>query len=564
MPYLVAPPDSQSSKSYQLFSGITSIGRGLDNQVVLMHPSLSRHHAELIIQENGRVILKDLESLNHTYVNDQQIKQCQLNDGDLVRFGTVEMQITWELGAPPPAADKTQPHARPSGSLSIISRFAPENTRIEIQDLLEPALGQSGIGLKLKQQDSQTRVVDKLKILLEVSHQLSSPTELNALLDKILDLLFEIMAVDRGLILLVNPHTQELEQKAIKFASGIPSGLRFYSSTITQFVHKSGEGILTDDAARDQRFHHSRSIVQQAIHAAMCVPLKPRDEVIGVLYTDNLSIRSIYSQEDLEFLTGLANQAAIAIDNARLYNKIQTEAVLRTKLERFFPQNVWKKLSEESKLEIIDTKVTVVFADISHFTELSSRLEPRQVIALLNEYFSAMVEGIVFRFEGTLEQYIGDALLAVWGAPYQHPNDAERAVQAAIAMQKTVNELNQRWTEQWDQSIQIHIGINTGLVAAGNIGSEQLLQYGTIGNTTNISSRICDVAQAGEILISESTLNDLKSQDLPLQKLPLVRVKGISQPIQLYRLLWQQLQTPLQLQEMASNLGVNQKSAEGV
>lgn len=74
-------------------------------------------------------------------------------------------------------------------------------------------------------------------------------------------------------------------------------------------------------------------------------------------------------------------------------------------------------MSEESKLGIIDTKVTVVFADISHFTELSSRLEPRQVIALLNDYFSAMVEGIVFRFEGTLEQYIGDALLAVWGHP---------------------------------------------------------------------------------------------------------------------------------------------------
>lgn len=120
---------------------------------------------------------------------------------------------------------------------------------------------------------------------------------------------------------------------------------------------------------------------------------------------------------------------------------------------------------------------------------------------------------------------------------------------AAIAMQKTVNELNQRWTEQWNQSIQIHIGVNTGVVAAGNIGSEQLLQYGTIGNTTNISSRICDVAQAGEILISQSTLNDLKSKDLPLQQLPLVRVKGIADPIQLYRLLWQQQQSPLQLQE---------------
>jgi len=551
VPYLVAPPNVPNPKSYPLVTGSNSIGRGLDNHIVLMHPSLSRHHAELMVQDDGQAVLKDLDSLNHTYVNDQQIQQIQLQDGDLVRFGTIDMQIIWTT-----IPDSSPPSSPPEKSLSIISRFAPENTRIELQDLLEPeAPGESGVGLKLKQQDDQTRSVDKLKILLEVSQQLSSPTEeLEALLEKILDLLFKIMAVDRGLILLVNPQTQELEQKAIKFGSGIPTGLRFYSTTITNFVYESGEGILTDDAARDRRFHDSRSIVQQAIHAAMCVPFKPRDEVIGVLYTDNLSVRAIYSEEDLEFLAGLANQAAIAIDNAHLYKKIQTEAVLRTKLERFFPQNVWKKLSEESQLEIIDTKVTVVFADISRFTELSSRLEPRQVIAMLNEYFSVMVEGIVFKFEGTLEQYIGDALLAVWGAPYQHPNDAQRAVQAAVAMQKAVSKLNQRWAKRWNFNIQIHIGINTGVVAAGNIGSEQLFQYGTIGNTTNISSRICDVARGGEILISQSTLNELAEPSVPLQELNPVQVKGIRDPIQLYRLLWNQKDPPLPGQAaLASN-----------
>ena len=541
LPYLVAPPNVPNPKSYPLITGANSIGRGLDNHIVLMHPSLSRHHAELMVHDNGQAVLKDLESLNHTYVNDQQIEQRQLQEGDLVRFGTIDMQITWNINATIPAPSPPSPPAEKS--ISIISRFAPENTRIELQDLLEEeAPGETGVGLKLKQQDDQTRSVDKLKILLEVSQQLSSPKELQELLEKILDLLFEIMTVDRGLILLVNPQTQELEQKAIKFRSGIPTGLKYYSTTITNFVYTSGEGILTDDAARDRRFNESHSIVQQAIHAAMCVPLKPRDEVIGVLYTDNLSVRSLYSEEDLEFLAGLANQAAIAIDNAHLYKKIQSEAVLRTKLERFFPQNVWKKLSEDNKLDIIDTKVTVVFADISRFTELSSRLEPRQVIAMLNEYFSVMVEGIVFKFEGTLEQYIGDALLAVWGAPYQHPNDAERGVKAAIAMQNAVAALNQRWAKRWNFNIQIHIGVNTGIVAAGNIGSEQLLQYGTVGNTTNIGSRICDVAGAGEILISQNTLNELQQCEVPVQQLTPVTVKGIADPIQLYRLLWNQKQ----------------------
>jgi adenylate cyclase len=270
----------------------------------------------------------------------------------------------------------------------------------------------------------------------------------------------------------------------------------------------------------------------------MCVPLKPRDTTIGVLYADNLSMIDVYGEEDLEFLTGLVNQAAVALENAKLYEQIKTEAVVRTKLERFFPEAVSKKLKEEGSLEIIDTEVTALFADISRFTEMSSRMEPRQIVEMLNEYFQVMVEEIVFEYEGTLEKYIGDALLAVWGAPYQQADDVERAVQAAVAMQQAVIRLNQRWQKQRNQQIQIHIGLNTGTVAAGNIGSPKLFQYATIGDTTNVTSRICSAAKAGEILLSQSTFDQLGACDLPLEKIPPVKVKGKDEPLQLYRLLW--------------------------
>jgi adenylate cyclase len=306
----------------------------------------------------------------------------------------------------------------------------------------------------------------------------------------------------------------------------------------------------------------------QEIHASMCVPLKPRDEVIGVLYADNLSRANVYSQEDLEFLTGLGNQAAIAIENAHLYEKIQSEAVMRTKLERFFPQAVSKKLKEEGNLEIVDTEVTALFADISRFTQLSSTMEPRQVIEMLNDYFRVMVEEIVFPYEGTLEKYIGDALLAVWGAPYRGDDDAYRAVQSAIAMQQAVCRLNEQWAHKRDLQIQIHIGLNTGKVAAGNIGSQKLIQYATIGDTINVASRICSCAKAGEILISQATLDQLgesypiepstldspeamsrwqvkignaeltSDRWLSVERMPPVYVKGKDQSLQLYRLLW--------------------------
>ncbi|MBD2014270.1 GAF domain-containing protein [Microcoleus sp. FACHB-53] len=534
VPYLIQNPENPDQKVHELQFGLNTIGREISNTIILLHKSLSRHHAQLIINDQG-VMMKDLGSLNKTYVNEREIDQCQLRNGDLVRCGSVLFKFVHSIEkhqASAPLKDET-------ANLSILRRFSPEQTRVEMQELLqqESSKYQRSV-LKLRQEDATQRAVDKLKILLEVSKQLSSPEENERLFEKILDLLFEIMNVDRAVILLVNEETGQLEQKAVKFRIGVPTDDQFYSTTITNFVQQNGDSVLISDARQDQRFSESLSVLNQAIQASMCVPLKPRDTVIGVLYTDNLSMADIYSQEDLEFLTALANQAAIAIENTELNKKMQSEAIVRTKLERFFPQAVSKKLKEEGNLEIVDTEVTALFADISGFTAMSSTMEPRQIIEMLNEYFEVMVEDIVFQYEGTLEKYIGDALLAVWGAPYRQPDDARRAVHAAIAMQKAVLRLHDQWQQRHGIDIQIHIGLNTGKVAAGNIGSQNLIQYATIGDTTNVTSRICSAAQEGEIMISQSTLDQLNDPNVAIEKMPPVWVKGKDHPLQLYRVQW--------------------------
>ena len=535
MPYLIQNPDYPNQKIHELKVGLNTIGREVDNTIILLHKSLSRHHAQVIINQKG-VILKDLNSMNKSFVNEREIDQCQLKNGDLVRCGSVVFKFVQTLEKSRIPAEPLQDE---NANLSIITRFSPEQTRVEIHDLLQQdnTRYQRSV-LKLRQEDASGRAVDKLKILLEVSKQLSSPEQNDKLLEKILYLLFEIMNVDRAVILLVNEETEQLEQKAVKFRPGISTDEQFYSSTITNFVHQNGDSVLISDARQDRRFSESLSVMTQAIQASMCVPLKPRETVIGVLYTDNLSMADIYSQEDLEFLTALANQAAIAIENTELNKKMQEEAVVRANLERFFPQAVTKKLKEDASLEIVDTEVTALFSDISGFTAMSSTMEPRQIIEMLNEYFEVMVEDIVFKYEGTLEKYIGDALLAVWGAPYRQPDDARRAVQAAIAMQRTVIRLNEQWRHRRGMEIQIHIGLNTGKVAAGNIGSQKLIQYATIGDTTNVTSRICSAAKEGEILISQSTLNQLNDPSVPVEKIPPVWVKGKDYPLELYRVLW--------------------------
>ncbi|HAG81818.1 MAG TPA: adenylate cyclase [Cyanobacteria bacterium UBA12227] len=537
MPYLIYDPDAPDEKIYELRLGINPIGRENDNSIVVIHGYLSRHHAEISINRQG-AILTDLDSLNGTFVNEFKINQCELKHGDLVRFGSVFFKFVEAI--PHQGQNTLGDKQHQDTDISIVKQVAPEQTRVTIQDLLDhDKTDQADKSvLKLRHKDSHQRAVDKLQILLEVSKQLSSPEDPDQLLQKILDLLLEIMQVDRAAILMVDETSGELEEKAVKSRLGIKAEDQFYSTKITNFVRQQGNAILTDDACLDKLFEDSVSILKQGIHAAMCVPLKPREEVIGVLYVDNLSLTDVYSDEDLEFLTCLANQAAIAIENSRLYKKMQSEAIMRAKLERFFPAPVSRKLREEGNLEIVDTEVTALFADISNFTKMSSQMEPRQVIEMLNEYFQIMVEEIVFPYEGTLEKYIGDALLAVWGAPYQKPNDVDRAVRAAIQMQWAVYRLNRNWVKQRKRPIQIHIGLNTGKVAAGNIGSDQLIQYATIGDTTNVSSRICSLAKAGEILISQSTFEKLNNRNLPLEKMPPVRVKGKTQPLQLYRLFW--------------------------
>ncbi|NEO83754.1 MAG: FHA domain-containing protein [Spirulina sp. SIO3F2] len=535
--FLVCYPDSDHEKIYPLQWGSNLIGRSPSNHITIKHSSLSRRHAEIQLQ-NESWFIRDLHSLNGTFVNQVKVEHQFLQNGDIIVCGMVQFRF---IGIVAERDEDTF-----TGNLPIVRQYSPRQSRVAIEDIIDKGnkSKNSGSALRLSQQDVNQRTVDKLNLLLEVGKQLSAPEEPQKLLDRILELLLEIMEVDRAAILLVNEQTQKLEQKAVRTRSGISVRYQFYSTKITNYVYRHGDAVLTDDAGEDQRFEGSDSILIQAIRASICAPLQPGDNVIGVLYVDNLTCSNAYSTEDLEFVSALANQAAIAIANARLTEKMRTEAVWRDKLERFFPASISRKLKEGGELGIIDTEITALFADISSFTEMSSTMEPREIIEMLNDYFNVMVEEIVFAYEGTLEKYIGDALLAIWGAPYAREDDTDRAVQAAIDMQYAVKRLNQDWQAQNRRPIAIHIGLNSGKVAAGNIGSSKLIQYAAIGDTTNVTSRICGVAQAGEILLSEETLLRLAHPDIPLTALPPVQVKGKREPLVLYRLDWQQIQRP--------------------
>jgi class 3 adenylate cyclase len=218
--------------------------------------------------------------------------------------------------------------------------------------------------------------------------------------------------------------------------------------------------------------------------------------------------------------------------------RMHKEAVSNERLSRFFAPELAARIAAEPDIAVrVDERnVTLLFCDISGFTAMSSSMQPRQVVDLLNAYFPPMVD-IVFRHGGTLEKFIGDALLAVWGAPFGGPDDADRAVAAAMDMQRGIAELNARLVAAGYVPIEIHIGLCSGPVAAGYIGTEKYIQYAVIGDTTNVASRICSAAEGGEILIADSTRALLTPLGFAMEALPPVAVKGKGEPLQLHRIL---------------------------
>jgi adenylate cyclase len=177
-----------------------------------------------------------------------------------------------------------------------------------------------------------------------------------------------------------------------------------------------------------------------------------------------------------------------------------------------------------------------MFTDIRSFTPMSENMEPHQVVELLNEYFTAMTD-LIFENGGTLDKYLGDGIMAIFGAPLARPDDADRAVKTAMEMQRALVRLNEAWVGRGQRPIQVGMGINTGQVTAGNIGSTKRMDYTVIGDTVNTASRLCSNAAGGQILVSDSTYAALV-RPMPATKLSPIKVKGKEAPVEVFDIYW--------------------------
>jgi class 3 adenylate cyclase len=242
--------------------------------------------------------------------------------------------------------------------------------------------------------------------------------------------------------------------------------------SIADKVAQERVAVVSHNVPADSRFK-GRSIVMQSVRSAMCSPLlDPTDEVLGLLYVDNISSPTTFTDEDLQFLVAFAGLAAIGVQNSRYAEQIRREATVRSNFERYFAPNIASEIAQQDQAVRVGGErrpITVLFSDIRGFTAMAESMGPDAVARLLSEYFSEMVE-VIFEHGGTLDKFIGDAIMALWGAPISHTDDPDRALEAALAMQAAIAKLNAGWAEAGRPEIGVGIGINHGDVFAGNIG----------------------------------------------------------------------------------------------
>jgi adenylate cyclase len=534
---------TSGDQSIELAPGrILVVGRAVTSDVPIYDPTISRRHAEVSLGSSG-VHVKDLGSSNGTFLNGARITQADATANDIITFGKVAFKVATIT---PPARPSTP---TPEASQTSGSRGIPQGTIVR-QLPVSPSSGgvpaivhggtaasASGGGhLKVAAQTDAERREKKLSLLFEIAKELSRQQEPDQVLNKVVDVTFQIFNVDRVSILLLDPRTSELIPRLSKSRTGDTNAARHVPQSIARKAVEDRVAILSDNAAADDRFK-GKSILIQSVRSAMCTPLLGSDQtVLGILYVDNQTAIQSFTDEDLDFLMTFGGLCAVAIENSQMSERIRREAMVLSNFQRYFAPNVAAQIAEQKGAVTLGgdkRPVVIFFSDIRGFTPMSENMNPDEVAKLLTEYFTEMVE-IVFEHSGSLDKFMGDAIMALWGAPIAHEDDADRAMQCAIDQLTVLEKMNEKWAEQGRPPIKIGIGINFGEVFAGNFGSDRRLEYTVIGDAVNTASRLCSVAGPNEILIAEPFYKALKKPP-KVEALEPVQVKGKAKKVPVYR-----------------------------
>lgn len=561
---------SQRSWEINLSPGETySIGRAKENHVVLNDRRVSRRHAHLVAEagnfrivdgfvENGEV----KRSVNRVFVNGVPQLEKKLESGDQIIIGESKLSFETMQSASLPkisaAQAKNPVPDTPIGATEVVPTGVNYDDKplglTQMQISANEIIGNRSnlsieAGVATPEEIKELRRKAKaLDLLYEMSKTLGTVFDLKEIFVKATDLIFRGTPAERVVALLAD---ETVDGKILDY-SLYPIATRArdaklesesekmtISRTITLKVMREKVALLSQDAKTDEQFRGAQSIVAQGVRSTICAPLITESNVHGVVYADRFDPFGSFSPDDLELISAVAAQTAMVVETVKAHNRLAREEVARANYSRFMPEYVVKQLLNNPnsfKLGGVNQTVTILFADIRGFTAFAERETPEKVVKLLNRYFSLMSE-IIFAHGGTLDKYIGDGLMAIFGAPNASPEDAKNAVKAAITMQMQLLTLNKELEAEGLERIKIGIGLHTGEAVIGYIGSERRSEYTAIGDTVNLASRLESNATGGQILVSEATAKAGGNifTFIPHESL---NVKNRVQPVSLFEVKW--------------------------
>jgi len=507
----------------------TKIGRVLANDICINDPSSSRYHAEIKRTPAGYVF-KDLDSRNGSYVKDVRVSEKALENGDVIRIGNTTLAFTIGM------TDTSLINLVHIASTPISDEAIHDRIKIGEEHAFIPA-NEIPKGVDWREDYEKLRLGNELLQYVGVKRDLKNI--LNSIATKLLD----IFPADRCAILLLDSETDQLVPMTIKVLTGVQKHMSISASILNE-IRKTHSSLFLADASTDERFSSAASVLVQGLHSILCTPIIYDNHFYGVIHLDSQKSAMVFTRKDLQLITSLSSHVATIIANTKLHHTIEQEAKDKAQLGRLLPPNVIQKISDgEIKLENKSgehKEVTILFADIRDFTQMSHHASATDIVEMLNEYFELIVN-IVFQYGGTVDKFIGDEVMVLFDAVTDVEFPEDRAARCAYHMHGALELFNVERKERGDKVIEIGIGINTGDVVVGVIGSSQAMQYTCIGDAVNIAARLTSVAKAGETIISGTTFDKMKVK--PKHNiLPPVTLKGIDSQIKLYSI-WEETST---------------------
>ena len=525
MPRLEIKAPLNRNFSFELRQAETSIGRDAKNQLVLEDPRVSRQHA-LLRQSRDGLTIRDLGSGNGTYVNGQPVPpnlELRLRSRDIIKLGNCTLTVQTD---------------EPSGENPEFRHMLQRTPN----DLLAPAISGTevshDVSLPLLRRELEKRE-RLLRLFYELGEKLSSVFSLDEIYTKVFDILFQSTPASRCFIYRKNEQS-EFEEVASRTRDESDAGKPFpISKTVFEKVARERVSVLLSDAHQATDVPPSESMISHQIRSVMASPIAGPRGLLGIIYADYYDVVETFLAQHLDILNAVAVQTGIAISTVINHERLQQQSQARARFERFLPRQVVDEIlrsPENIKLGGVRQRITVLFADVRGFTPLSENSSPELIVSLLNRYFTFLSE-IIFKNGGTLDKYIGDGLLALFGAPYTGPLDTVNAVRAAIEMQRMMIGFNRQLVAEGFPQISIGIGINTGPAIVGYIGSEARFDYTAIGDTVNTAARLEGIAKPNQIVMSENTLQAL-DESIQVKPLGTEKLKGKNINLKIFEVVW--------------------------